>query len=321
MPRNIQCPHCGVVLTVPDGAAGRRLKCPQCQEIFKAEGGPARPPSKAPGVGESRPASSLYSAPVMRDVDIPTSEGPLRDLLDIPLLSDDPPAKPGKSGSASSDAMALFRDDPAPKRKKTSAEARSVSRPCPTCRRIVPAGMSLCNHCGLDLDTGIRIGIDEDLDTVPTAPRSSGMPMTVLLAGMLFIALSLGLSVASIVGWSKGITGSEFLLIICLFGVYASVQFTRMKTVKLLFVALTLGVMIDVIAMIALPVYNAVTDVETFQTAADPDNSDDEGLRIKSMKDSLDVNKLTWGIAIVFSYAAVSVYLNSPPVKRHFDRR
>ena len=30
MPRTTQCDHCGVILNLPDSAAGKRLKCPKC---------------------------------------------------------------------------------------------------------------------------------------------------------------------------------------------------------------------------------------------------------------------------------------------------
>src|SRR4051812_15592869 len=36
MPRTIQCPHCGVVLNLPDNATGKRLKCPKCANKFDA---------------------------------------------------------------------------------------------------------------------------------------------------------------------------------------------------------------------------------------------------------------------------------------------
>ena len=34
MTRTIQCPHCGVVLNVPESAAGRKLRCPKCSTKF-----------------------------------------------------------------------------------------------------------------------------------------------------------------------------------------------------------------------------------------------------------------------------------------------
>src|SRR4051795_2010122 len=48
MPRTIQCNHCGVVLNVPDGAEGRRLKCPKCGVKFAiGSGGVGVDPSAA----------------------------------------------------------------------------------------------------------------------------------------------------------------------------------------------------------------------------------------------------------------------------------
>src|SRR5438045_1403790 len=47
------------------------------------------------------------------------------------------------------------------------------------------------------------------------------------------------------------------LAVVCLFGVFASNQFHRGQSSRLLLVALTLGVMIDVVGLIALPLYQA----------------------------------------------------------------
>ena len=33
------------------------------------------------------------------------------------------------------------------------------------------------------------------------------------------------------------------------------------------------------------------------------------------------MNQITWGIAMLLSYAALSVYLNSPSIKREFHKK
>ena len=269
---------------------------------------------------EARPASSAPAARAYREADQPKADEPLRDLFDLSMLSEDPSGKARKNAPATADAMALFRDDPAPRRKPMAAEARLNNRRCKTCGGVVPAGMSICSTCGLDQETGIRVELDEDLGVTSSGPRRDSMPVGILVVGLLLATASVGLSVASLIGITNGLSGAEFLLVICLFGVFASIQFLRLKSVKPLFVAMTLGVMVNVVAMIGLPVYNAVTDVETVQQEPNP-SDDDDGVRIKSLKESLDVNRLTWGIAIVFSYATISVYLNSASVRRQFERR
>jgi DMSO reductase anchor subunit len=140
----------------------------------------------------------------------------------------------------------------------------------------------------------------------------------VLVVGILALAASLGLSIASLVGWQNGLDGAQFLLVVCLFGVFASVEFLRRRSVKLLMVALTLGVMVDVVAMIAIPVYNAVTDVEVVD-ASRPDGEEEKDIR--PVNDLLDENRVMWGISLLVVYAATAVYLNSPAVRRCFERR
>ena len=38
MPVSVHCPQCGQPVSIPDQAAGKRLKCPNCQQIFLAPG-------------------------------------------------------------------------------------------------------------------------------------------------------------------------------------------------------------------------------------------------------------------------------------------
>jgi DMSO reductase anchor subunit len=180
--------------------------------------------------------------------------------------------------------------------------------------------MSLCSTCGLDLDTGARIDLAEEIEAVAGPRRSVAPPIGVVIVGGLSISTAVIFSIISLLQWQKGETGYIFLLLVCLFGIGAAVQFLRSKTTRLLLVALTLGAMIDVVAMMVLPVYDAVTQVDTRDQSPDPDDVDASDVAIVSMSERLDTNRLAWGIAILVCYAAVSVYLNSPPVKRHFRR-
>jgi len=47
----------------------------------------------------------------------------------------------------------------------TGAKSGTKPKACPTCGGHVPIGMSICQTCGLDLDTGMRVGLDDDLDS------------------------------------------------------------------------------------------------------------------------------------------------------------
>src|SRR2546423_697550 len=126
MPQTTRCPGCGVVLNLPEGAIGRRLKCPKCGNKFQSGTPESTPSMLAPG-------------------DTPTAPGGTR---------------------ATADVASLFREDDSAPRHTTAADRRAQSRPCPSCQRMVPAGMSLCPNCGLDLDSGTRVDLDDDLDVV-----------------------------------------------------------------------------------------------------------------------------------------------------------
>jgi LSD1 subclass zinc finger protein len=325
MPITTQCPQCRTVLNLPDGAVGRRLRCPKCGTKFSSDQPGARPPSSAPGVAEAGAASSiLASSPqAPRDVDRPLAEGDLRETFDLPMMMEEDTAPPPSSwrSKTTADPLALFQDDEPTSRRRSGAEMRAQSRPCPNCGSSVPPGMSLCTFCGLDLETGMRVGLEDDFDIAPAAARGPSMPMGISVIGGIAFLGSVILVVISLFEWLNHKAGFQFLALVCLFGIFASVQFLRGKSSKLLIVALTLGAMIDVVALIALPVYHA-NEESGLQHPAVVTNTDDEieGPLIKPYTERLDYTSITWGITILLVYAATTVYLMSSPVRRHFER-
>jgi hypothetical protein len=326
MPRTIQCPNCGVVLNVPEAAAGRRLKCPKCATKFTASGEPVPPPSSGTlpsgsGMGSGMSDPSTVTLPSTGrghgDFDLPTAPGTLRETFDLPLLGEDLPSSVSRSMSA--DPLSLLKPEPEVRRKPNAAEGRSKARRCPTCGGFVPQGMSLCNTCGLDLETGTRIDLTEDLDTIPPPPRNLGPTIGNWIVGGLSICVSVIFSIVSLIQWSAGAPGYLFLIPVCLFGVYAAVQFLRSRSVRLLIVALTIGVGVDVVALIVLPVADAFTSVEEVKNAQPGQDADFAFLNpADQLEKSGGQRKLTFGIMLLVSYIAVSVYLNSPGVRRQF---
>ena len=126
------------------------------------------------------------------------------------------------------------------------------------------------------------------------------------------------LTIATALLWLRGYEGFQYFVPICLFGVFAAVQFLRQQTVKLLLMALTFGVAIDIVALIAMPIFRANVDTaEAVRTVAagEPDKAD---LVIPSVVEKLDTQSLTVGISLIVVYAGVAIYLLSPPVRRHF---
>jgi hypothetical protein len=349
MIRTIQCPSCGVMLNVPDSAAGRRLKCPHCQNKFSAPAaGPgdsaiAQPsgpesslfPTRAPSSGSvdlptsrGRGSSGSVELPTSRgrgssgDVELPSSPAPLRETFDLPSLSDDAPAKTPAKSAPAADAMALFHDEPKAARKPKGAEARAHARRCPGCGGVVGVGMSLCNTCGLDLDTGQRVVVDLLDDAMPEPYRPPSPSMGVIFVGSLCSVGFLILSAASLVSWAKGQEGAAFLLIVWLFGVYGAVQFLRRKSMRLLFVALSLAVGIGVVALIALPIYDAnmPTSAAPVMDSGPVNPVDPDAPQIRPITEQLDMNKISWGIFSLLAYAGLAVYLNSPAMRREFRK-
>jgi hypothetical protein len=358
MTHTIQCPECGIVLNVPDSAAGRKLKCPKCATKFSA---PKLGPAES-AIADSGPASTMFptrkgpassgdfdlptragssgsielptSGPKKKkaartsDFDLPSSPGPLRDAFDLPLLDDIPASKGHAKGGEVADPMALYLDEPKSNRKLKGAEARAKLRRCPSCGGVVGVGMSLCNTCGLDLDTGQRIApLDVFDDEMPVAPREEMPPLGVLFVGSLAALINLLLAVASLVAYTKGQgTGMLCLMVVWFFGIYASVQFLRRKAIRPLFLAHGLGVGIGVVYLMVLPIWEVTfgTDVvvnnpEVVSTPVNPD--DPAAPQLPNLADQLDMNRITWGIALLLSYAALSVYMNTPSMKREFAKR
>jgi hypothetical protein len=333
MPATTQCPNCGVVLTLPPGAEGRRLKCPKCATRFPAENTQSRPPSSHPGMagpapsspapGHPAPASSILGTPVSPDPLIPLADHDLRDTFDLPMMmgGTTAPASPQRA-----DAVALFRDDePAQPRRKGGAEARSRARKCTKCGSLVPAGMSLCEFCGLDLDTGIRVAPDEELFAAPPIPKAPPLPIGVGIVGGITALGSVVLFFVALVQWTNQkasqLSGYEFLGVVCAFGIFASIQFLRGKSVKLLLVALTLGAMIDVVGLLVVPVWKASEDAAAAPLINnDPNDEDGQPAAVEPYYERINKATIAWGVALLVLYAVVVFYLLTPGVRRHFER-
>src|SRR4051812_38484747 len=59
MARTIHCLHCGVSLTLPDQAEGRRVRCPKCGGRFQVAGLRDAPAPPLPGSTEPNPNSTF----------------------------------------------------------------------------------------------------------------------------------------------------------------------------------------------------------------------------------------------------------------------
>ena len=337
--QTIRCPHCSIELNLPESALGRRLKCPKCEQKFTAPEASSRAaiPTVRGGNSSTTLATRAGGSGSMElstfggssgDVELPTSLAPLRETFDLPLLDEDVAprgqARPAAGGPATGDAAALFRDEPKSARKPRGAEARAQARRCSSCSSIVPAGMSLCSRCGLDLDTGQRVApLEIYEDEVPVARRPTAPPIGVLLVGSLCMVGFLILAMVSLLQWSRGVQGMEYLLVIWLFGLFGGVQFLRRKSIRPFFLALSLASGVGLIYLIAMPIYHANVPTEAIPGTADvivTTSDDPDAPQIKAITESLDLNRIGWGIGSLLSYAGVAVYLNSPGLRRQFGK-
>lgn len=332
MPQTVQCQSCGIILNLPDKvAAGKRLRCPKCGLRFVVTVADASSESTVAGHADADPAVSGFEIPKRpRELDelpLPTAEGDLRETFELPLMNARDAERSGASeGPATSDAAALFEDNPRSRRKLTAAEARAKARRCVNCGGVVPQGMSICASCGVDQETGLRIGLDDDL-APPPPPRAAGPPLHVAIIGalvgtssLILLIVSLARSVGGAEAWQN--YGWLCLAVISGFAIFAAVQFIRGKSAKLLMAALTLGVVIDLMTLIAMPLILAnFVDPDQIVTTVHSDDPQDSGVKIKPFEERLDTRSLSLGVTFLVLYAVLSVYLMSPAVKKYFHSR
>jgi len=318
-------------LNLPDHTkAGKRLKCPHCGFKFVVTEAEASSVSTVPGLTDAAPVSTeLPKKPPSRD-DLPNTfvEGDLRETFDLPLMSgrqaEQDAAVPQP---AIGDAASLFDDRGTPKRKTTAADARAKARRCSSCGGIVPQGMSICISCGLDQETGIRTRLDDE-DLLPSGPPpSQGPPIHVAVVGGLCAAAAL---IFMLVGVTQSVRGTSdwrqygwlFLALVSAYGIYTSVEFIRGRTAKLLMVALMLGIIVDLMAMVALPIAEFILPdpQQIISTDTKPDLND-SSVQIKPPEERLDTQRIIYGIGVIVVFAMLYLYLMSPPVKKYIHSR
>ncbi len=336
MPRTILCQKCGIVLNLPDRVkAGRRVKCPRCGVRFVLTESDASSASTLPGEADVDLASSRDYGRKLPSNDAPPTSLADRDLRDVFELPTGTAAEIEHSAIAEpkrkiSDAEALFVEELVRKKKPMGAEARARARRCMTCGGVVAAGTSICPSCGVDQETGVRIDLDEDL-VPPPPPRPAGPPIHIAVTGFLSGLAAIILLVLALIQSVRGGSGVIQYGWLCLalvsaFGIYGAIQFYIGRSTKYLMLALTLGVFVDVVSLIALPIVQAnFVDQDVVvrheRPKDDPDALDEEDVEIKSVRERIDQQKIATGLTVIVIYALLSIYLMSPPVKRHFARQ
>jgi hypothetical protein len=257
------------------------------------------------------------------DLPIATSAGDLRETFDLPLMSGrDAESGHAASGSHTADAAALFQDNAPAKRRVTAAEARSRARRCSHCGSGVPQGMSICMTCGTDQETGQRVGLEDDLIPAPP-PRAQGPPLHIAIIGGICGTSAIILMLAGAIQSIRGESNAENfawlgLALVSAFGIFGCVQLIRGRSARVLMLALTLGAVLDVLGMVAAPlVMPMLEDQDKVVIDVKPKDLDESGVEIKPFEERIDTKKIELGIVVIVIYAALSLYLMSPSVKRY----
>jgi hypothetical protein len=133
------------------------------------------------------------------------------------------------------------------------------------------------------------------------------------------------LTIICLVAWLKGAgIGFLCLLAVWIFGIFASVVFLRRKSMRPLFLALGLAVSVSTVYLIVLPIWDATTGADTPPPviANSPpiggDGTDLDDPPVQRIE--LDPSRIFWGVAVLLLYAALSIYLNTPRMKRQFQK-
>jgi hypothetical protein len=254
------------------------------------------------------------------DLPMPQAEGDLREAFDLPLMSGREAERGEVAASPAADVAGLFRDE-SPAKRRTAADARARARRCNRCGGVVPLGMSICASCGTDQETGMRVGLEDDF--APPPPRATpGPPFHVAIIGGLCGVGGLILFLLALIQSVRGNSGFERgswlgLAAVSGFGIFACVDFIRGRSVKLLMLALSLGVLVDLMALIGLPLYEAFANTEQFVTKPVADDPNAAAVGLRTEEERLDARRIILGVGLLVVYAILSLYLLSPPVKRH----
>lgn len=356
MSARTHCPNCHAPLKVPDAAVGRRLKCPKCATKFVPDlevGGTASrggASGSVTGMPEAGPASA--SSPAMRPADddliMPTVTRDFREAFDLPLLKDDDEIDRVVAPRGEASAASLLNEPSRPRAKKpVGGDARRQARRC-ECGSVVPAGMSLCTRCGLDLDTGMRIGVDDLLEETVAPPRMPGVPMGVIFVGVTTTLISVMLTLTALYfyfapRYSERSWGFLLLAMVASFGVYASVRFIQGRSMRLLLSALLLGGALDLIGLVVWPIVQADLNAEPVasgerEVEAPPDHAtlpptyeprpdlvaseiEIAGSEIKPLTERIEWRRVYTGLIVLIVDAALVVYLTSAGVRAYFERR
>ena len=168
-----------------------------------------------------------------------------------------PPALPDalQAHGIEADAGALFRERSEP-RNEAAGDARSHARTCPNCRGVIPAGMSLCDACGFDIETG---RISTTLDVLPEEVETPSRPEMGTLAFLTGWG-SLGLGTAWIAAGTLLMNAEPLAIALLVSGAlvcYCAILYLSRRSYKRLMFALGFMAVCGLVLLVAAPIFQA----------------------------------------------------------------
>jgi hypothetical protein len=220
MSPTVVCPSCGYRVPIPKGYDRPRIRCPECGDYGDVPANDGMPICAECGERMSVKRGRTPYCERCHATRITSSFHPWG-LSATPL----PPAAtaiepPVPVTDEDDDSPYAIPDDPEPK------------EPCPDCRKSVPRGARVCNHCGFDRQTGTRVQrvyekVDRQWDAGLAFRWRFGAFAAVqglALIAIVVVALADGNILDVVIGWAIGALLLAFSL-----GTYPRVNLTRSK--------------------------------------------------------------------------------------------
>ncbi len=168
----------------------------------------------------------------------------------------------------------------------------------------------------------MRIGLEDDL-APPPPPRPQGPPLHISIVGGLCGTGALITMLSGVIMSTQGDPGIEHyawlvLAAVSAFAIFGCVQFLRGRSAKVLLLALTIGLGVDVLGLVAVPIIQPMLeDQDQIAKVVKPKELDESDVEIKSFEERMNIRKIQLGVAGILIYAMLSVYLTSNPVKKY----
>jgi hypothetical protein len=236
---------------------------------------------------------------------------------DRPKVSLPSPAKPSQPARPvlpeHAEVAELFADSDSQPRPRQAAESRQKPRVCPDCGGMIPVGMSLCQVCGYDYDSGGKVDLVDIVDEVPELLPPPGPPFMLLMLGVMTLMCAAAGFVISLIALDG--VGRISVAALCLYGVFAAVQFLRGRSVHHLLTAVILGAVVDILGLIILPIFSEVMNATPVYEIRDGE----EVPVFRPLADRIDFNKVTWGIIILIVASFVIFALLNSNIKAYFQ--